>query len=146
MPKMVSRIFFLIMFFFPLVGLSQGFHRKINQWDEKFNRQGLWITWQDEKNHIPSCKSHFSHGTEYRVTRYYHANGRTRLKLRFIGDSLIHVKYFDIHGRLTDKGRALRIITTTENRYCWDGVWKHFDEHHRMVKTSFYRKGEELIQ
>jgi antitoxin component YwqK of YwqJK toxin-antitoxin module len=140
---MFSKTALLIIVFIPLVGFSQVFHRKINQWDDKFNRQGLWITWQDEGKHIPSCKSRYRHGVEYGVTRYYHDNGRTRLKLRFIGDSLIRVKYFDVHGRLTDKGRALRIITPTENRYCWDGEWKHYGEHHKLVKTSYYQKGEE---
>ena len=135
----------LLTFLVPLIGFSQVCHRKINQYDEQFNRHGIWITWQDEEKHIPYCKSWYKHGKEYRVTRYYHENGRTRLKFHFRGDSLIKVKYFDIQGHLTDKGRALRLVTDTEYRYCWDGKWKHYDEHRKLERTSFYRRGEELI-
>jgi antitoxin component YwqK of YwqJK toxin-antitoxin module len=142
---MNSKVAVFLIVFIPLIGFSQVFHRKTNQWDNKFKRQGLWITWQNEEKHIPSSKSWYKHGVEYRVTRYYHENGKTRLKFRFIGDSIVKVKYFDSKGHLTDKGRALRLTSDTEYRFCWDGEWKHFDEHHKLVKTSIYRKGEELV-
>jgi antitoxin component YwqK of YwqJK toxin-antitoxin module len=145
MLKRPGKIGFLFVFsIIPLIGFSQVFHRMINQWDDKFHKNGLWITWQDEEKHIPSCKSRFKHGVEYRVTRYYHENGRTRIKYHFYGDSIVKVKYFDKNGHLTDKGRALRLTTETEIRFCWDGKWKHYDENHKLVKTSVFRKGEEL--
>lgn len=136
----------ILSFFIPLIGLPQVFHRKINQWDDKFHRHGLWITWQDEKEHIPSSRIRYRHGLEYGVSRYYHENGRTRLKFRFSGDSIVMVKYYDSLGHLTDKGRALRFISEKEYRFCWDGEWKHYGKHRRLIKTSFYRKGEELIE
>lgn len=139
------RIIFLWVAFIPLIGFPQVFHRKINQWDDKFKMHGLWITWQDEEKKIPYHKIRYNHGVEYKVTRYYHSNGKVRLRYRFIGDSIVKVKYFDSTGHLTDKGRALRLITNEEYRFCWDGKWKQFGEHHKLLKTSYFRKGEELI-
>lgn len=129
----------------PFAGNSQLFQRKINQIDNKGRRQGQWITWQDSVRHIPSSKSWFRDGKEYRTTRYYHANGRTRLKLRYHGDSLITISYYDTSGKLTDRGGALRLYTDTEIRYCWDGEWKQYNRHHRVINRQFYRKGEEVI-
>jgi len=61
---MAIRIAFFLVAFIPLIGFPQVFHRKINQWDDKFKMHGRWITWQDETRHIPSCKSWYKHGTE----------------------------------------------------------------------------------
>jgi hypothetical protein len=141
----LSRIsVLLIILFIPLIASSQLFHRKINRIDEKGYRQGRWITWQDSVRRIPSCKSWFRDGKEYRTTRYFHNNGKRRLTFCFKGDSVIIVRYFNEKGRLTDKGRALRLYTETEIRYCWEGEWKQYDRWHRVIGRQQYKKGEEI--
>ncbi|MBK7175192.1 MAG: hypothetical protein IPH84_18690 [Bacteroidales bacterium] len=117
---------------------------KRNQFDTKGNRHGRWITWQDSARRLPSSKAWFKHGLEYRTTRYYHANGKVRLKLHYKGDSLIRVKYLDTLGHVTQKGGAKRLYTPTEIRYCWDGEWRFYDEKHKLYRTAIYRKGEEV--
>lgn len=141
-PNRLIILFLLVSF--PLLCSSQHSGGKINRVDAKGLRQGRWVTWQDSVRRIPSCKSWFRDGKEYRKTSYYHSNGKPRLTFRFRGDSLIIVRYFDEHGRLTDKGRALRSYTKTEIRYCWDGEWKQYDRWHRVVNRQFYNKGEEV--
>ncbi len=125
-------------------GLSQPFCRKINQLDAKGNRQGRWITWQDSARRLPSSKCWFKNGLEYRTTKYYHPNGKVRLRMHFSGDSVIKVKFLDSTGHVTQKGRALRLYTPSEIRYCWDGEWKFYDEKHKLYRTALYRKGEEV--
>lgn len=141
-----NSLLFICLLILPVIGFGQLFHRGINKTDSKGQRQGKWITWQDSTRRLPSCKSWYKDGREYRVTRYYHSNGKTRLKFRFLGDSVMRVKYFDTDGRLTDKGRALRLMTDTEIRYCWDGIWKTYDSHHRVIKSVMYHKGEEVTE
>jgi len=121
---------------------AQFFSRKVNQLDEKGRRQGRWITWQDSARRLPSSKSWFRDGMEYRTTRYYHPNGKTRLKLKYKGDSIIRVSYYDTLGHLTHKGRALRLYSPTEIRYCWDGEWKYYDGRGKLINAVIYRKGE----
>jgi hypothetical protein len=143
--RKLSRILILLtILILPIITSSQVFHRKINRIDEKGNRQGRWITWQDSVRRIPSCKSWFRDGKEYRTTRYYHNNGKCRLSFSFQGDSVIVVRYFDEKGRLTEKGRALRLYTPTEIRFCWDGEWKQYDRWHRVIGRQQYKKGEEV--
>ncbi|NVO21203.1 MAG: hypothetical protein HXX13_15985 [Bacteroidetes bacterium] len=141
-----SKAALCLLFVIPLIGHCQWFHRKINQWDDKFHPNGLWIGWKDDQNKVKAYRIWYKHGLEYRISRYYHDNGKTRVKYRFLGDSIVMVKYFDENGRLTDKGRALRFYTNSDYRFCWDGTWKHYDEHHHMVKPTIYRKGEEMIK
>lgn len=137
--------FIVILILFAITGFSQPFFRKINQLDAKGNRQGKWITWQDSARRLPSCKSWFKEGSEYRTTKYYHPNGKVRLKMQYKGDSVIKVKYLDSTGHIIQKGRALRIYSPAEIRYCWDGEWKFYDEKHKLYRTALYRKGEEVI-
>jgi antitoxin component YwqK of YwqJK toxin-antitoxin module len=134
----------MLLFLLPFLAYPQFRHRKTNQIDTKGQRQGYWVTWQDSVNKIPSATAWFKDGKEHRVSRYYHANGKTRLKLRYINDSLIRVKYFDSTGRLTDKGSALRLYSEKEIRYCWDGVWKQYDKYRHVTGMQVYRKGEEI--
>jgi antitoxin component YwqK of YwqJK toxin-antitoxin module len=129
-----------------LGAVGQVFHLKLNQLDKQGRRQGHWITWQDSVRRLPSSKSWFRDGKEYRTTRYYHSNGKTRLKLRYHGDSLIRVKYYDTLGHVTHKGRALRLYTPTEIRYCWDGKWKYYDGRRKYIKAVIYRKGENISE
>ena len=124
--------------------ISQTFCRKINQFDAKCNRQGRWITWQDSARRLPSSKCWFKNGMEYRTSKSYHPNGKVRLKMHFRGDSVIQVKYIDSTGHITQKGRALRLYTPNEIRYCWDGEWKFYDDKHKLNRIAIYRKGEEV--
>jgi antitoxin component YwqK of YwqJK toxin-antitoxin module len=137
-------VILLSLIFLALNGYSQHLCRKINKLDAKGNRHGRWITWQDSARRLPSSKCWFKHGLEYRTTRYYHANGRVRLLLHYKGDSMIRVKYLDTLGHVTQKGKAKRLYTPTEIRYCWDGEWKFYDENHKLYRVALYRKGEEV--
>ncbi len=143
---MKQLIFFLIGVLLAETAISQPLCRKINQLDSKGNRQGRWITWQDSARRLPSSKCWFKNGLEYRTTRYYHPNGKVRLKLHFRGDSIIRVKYIDSTGHVTQKGWALRIYTQKEIRYCWDGEWKFYNEKHKLERKAIYRKGEEVTE
>lgn len=141
-----SAFYFVALMLLPFLVHSQWFNRKINRTDAEGHRQGRWITWQDSVRRLPSAKSWFRDGREIRTTRYYHSNGKTRLKLRYSGDSIIHVKYYDTLGHLIQKGRALRLYSDKEIRYCWDGVWKFYDSGRKPERVAIYRRGEEMIE
>jgi len=139
-----SRFICLILLTLPILGYPQLLNRKLNRLDEEGRRQGCWITWQDSARRLPSSKSWFRDGKEYRTTRYYHSNGITRLKLRYSGDSIIHVKYYDSTGHLMQKGRALRLYSDKEIRYCWEGTWKFYNGGRKPDRIAVYRRGEEV--
>jgi len=142
---MQSKLWLLGLFLILTIDSSaQFFSRKVNQLDEKGRRQGRWITWQDSVRRLPSSKIWFRDGLEYRITRYYHPNGITRLKMKYKGDSVIRVSYYDTLGHLTLRGRSLRLYTPTEIRYCWDGEWKYYGKFRKVLKTEVYRKGEDV--
>ncbi|MEI6060102.1 MAG: hypothetical protein WCR72_05305 [Bacteroidota bacterium] len=111
--------------------------------DAKGRRQGLWITWYDTARRQPLSISRFRDGREYRTSRYYYENGKTRVRFRYKGDSIVWVRYYDSCGKLSMKGRSLLLYSDKEIRYCWDGMWKYYDCHHHLIQTEMYRKGEE---
>jgi len=139
-----NQLLLLAFVLISLTGYPQIFHPKINRLDEKGCRQGRWITYQDSIRRHPLSKFYFKDGLECRTTKYYYENGKVRVKFRYKGDSLVLVKYYDTCGGLSQKGRSLMLYTEKEIRYCWDGVWKFYDNRQHLIRTAAYRKGEEL--
>jgi len=131
---------FSFLFFLSLVSSAQFFHRKVNKFDKSGLRQGLWISYLDSDKKAIAGIEHFKDGKEIGVCRYYHPNGKLRLKFKFRNTD-IKVKYFDEKRKLTSKGAAIMENTAREIHYYWVGQWKFYDQHHHIKSIAIYQKG-----
>jgi antitoxin component YwqK of YwqJK toxin-antitoxin module len=136
MRKIAILNFLLIL---SLVSSAQFFHRKINQFDKKGLRQGLWLMYLDENKKMLNSREHYKDGRETGVCRYFHPNGKLRLKFRFRHHD-IKVKYYDEHRRLTHKGTSQMEYNQKDIHYYWTGLWKFYNPHHRIKTIALFQK------
>jgi Uncharacterized protein conserved in bacteria len=131
---------FSFLLFLSLVSSAQFFHRKVNKFDKNGLRQGLWISYFDSDKKAIAGIERFKDGKEFGVCRYYHPNGKLRLKFKFRNND-IKVKYFDEKRKLTSKGTAIMENTTKEIHYYWVGQWKFYGQRHHIKSIAIYQKG-----
>ncbi|MFC2106973.1 hypothetical protein ACFLRY_01430 [Bacteroidota bacterium] len=121
---------------------AQFFKKKINQFDSEGQRKGEWIEyWDKDEQHI-SAKGKFENGDPVGKWKYYHYEGKRRLKFKYQKDR-IKVKYYHESGRLDHKGWARMEYTEKEIHYFWEGLWKYYSPKGKLVRTALYENGEE---
>jgi antitoxin component YwqK of YwqJK toxin-antitoxin module len=136
-----SFLVFLIMCvsadLFPQVRL----HKK-NQFDSDGKKHGYWIETLKSDPGKKSFKGWYNHGKETGRCIYYN-NGVKLSKFRYVNDSLMHIKRFYPDGHTEYKGSALWLTNKNEMRFCWDGEFVFYDQHHHVTRKATYIRGVE---
>lgn len=142
----MKKYLLLLIVFCISVSVGAQFHKhKVNQWDSKGQRQGLWLTYLDTTNKgALISKEYYKDGRETGVCRYYHTNGNVRLKFKFLKDN-IKVKYFDERHKLTRKGWAKMDYTEYNVHYYWEGIWKFYGKHRKLKTVAMFSKGNSPV-
>jgi antitoxin component YwqK of YwqJK toxin-antitoxin module len=144
---MLGRIAFfqIILFQFFIHASGQLVHRNINQYDEDGKRHGRWIEYYDEEEKIVSSELNYKHGFQDGICKFYHPNGKLRLKWRYYKNR-IRAKYFYEDGKLEQKGWSKIEYGGEATHYYWHGKWKFYDHRRKLIRTSFYQNGEEITE
>lgn len=141
----MKKILLLIFVCLALYTQAQFHKHKVNQWDKKGQRQGLWLTYLDTANtKILISKEYYEDGRETGVCRYYHLDGKVRLKFKFLKNN-IKVKYFDERHKLTHKGWAKMDYTEYDVHYYWEGTWKFYGKHRKLKTVAMFSKGNSPV-
>ncbi|MCB2219747.1 MAG: hypothetical protein KQI35_05065 [Bacteroidetes bacterium] len=130
--------------FIVLIGQSQLFTRKYNQFGDDGLKSGKWISYWDETEKIPMSKANYKQGREVGVSKEYHLNGKIRLKFRYQRDR-IRVKYYSENRVLEQKGWARMEYSADDIHFYWHGLWKFYDPDRKLIRKTLYQYGEEII-
>ena len=115
---------------------------KINQIDDTGLKHGYWVIRSKVNPDQKIFSGWYKHGNETKRCTYYDS-GNPALKLRYLNDSVMRIRKYDTNGNLQYKGRALWLKNEKEMRYCWDGEFRFYDAHGRLIARVSYNKGEE---
>ncbi len=131
---------FAILFTF---SYGQLFRKEINRYDSSGKRTGLWINYWDTTGKILMSKARFKEGYEKGVSKEYYQNGIVRLKFRYYKNR-IRTKYYFESGKLDQKGWSKIEWAGAATHYYWQGRWKFFDEHRKLIRKAWFLNGREL--
>ncbi len=121
---------------------AQFLKKKINQFDDEGLRKGKWIEyWDNDHKYISAC-GRFVKGDPVGKWKYYHYDGKRRLKFKYQKDR-IKVKYYYESGRLDHKGWARVVNNKKEIHYFWEGIWKYYSTKGKLIRIAVYENGEE---
>lgn len=140
MQFMIRLLIFWILLFCSIGLHAQSWIKSINKRDNKGMRQGLWITYWDEKEKVPMSKVWFKDDKENKG-KEYHVNGKLRLKLNWRGKR-IKMKYYDIERKIEQKGWATIDFNKENIHFYWHGKWKYYDDRRKLIKVCLYQNGE----
>jgi antitoxin component YwqK of YwqJK toxin-antitoxin module len=100
----------------------------------------------DEDSTIINARGHYCHGLPCKTWRYYHQNGKRRMKVKY--GKKLKIKYFRDNGRLEKKGYARWDLNKADVHFYWHGRWKYFDDKRKLYRIAIYQYGEEteLVQ
>jgi antitoxin component YwqK of YwqJK toxin-antitoxin module len=127
---------------------GQLFHQKINTYNTDGKKDGLWITYFNEDNKekkLVSSRVHYKEGYETGVCKHYHSNGNIRLKWRYF-KSRIRAKYYFEDGKIEQKGWSKIEWNEKDTHYYWEGKWKFFDIHRKLIRVAWYKDGQEVLE
>ncbi|NOX45512.1 MAG: hypothetical protein GXO89_00860 [Chlorobi bacterium] len=136
----------IVVFVFLLVkdGNAQFYKRKINSYNDKGQRTGLWFFYWDDENKVPMSRAFYKNGYESKVSKEYHQNGKMRLKFRYYKDKRLKVKFYNEGRVLEAKGWAIMEYNKKDTHFYYQGKWKYFDGKRKLVRTGWYEKGVEV--
>ena len=138
--NLLGLILLVLFIVFSLSGSAQIFNKKVNQRNDKGQREGIWLEYWDENEKIIMSKAQFKDDLETGVCKNYHSNGKLRLKFRYHKNRL-RVKMYDENRKLQHKGWAIFEINEIEIHYYWNGKWKSYNNNRRLTSISFYENG-----
>ena len=138
--NLLGLILLAVFLVFSLSGLAQIFKKKVNQLNEKGQREGLWIEYWDDDEKLLMTKARFKADHETGVCKNYHSNGKLRLKFRYHKNRL-RVKMYDENRKLEQKGWAIFVINEIEIHYYWHGKWKSYDNNRQLTAITHYENG-----
>jgi len=142
MPTII-RLFILLLLvnatidLFPQISL----HKK-NQFDPDCKKHGYWVEYLKSDRTKKSFKGWYNHGNETKRCTYYN-NGTRWSTFRYVNDSVMRIKRYNLDGKLEYKGSALWLTTNNELRFCWDGEFVFYDSRRRKIKKVTYIRGVE---
>ena len=132
----------ILLLLFTTVVNAQFWKKKINQFDDDGLRIGKWIEYWDNAHEHISASGRFVNGDPVGKWKYYHYDGKRRLKFKYQNDR-IKVKYYHESGRLDHKGWARIEYTEKEIHYFWEGLWKYYSPKGKLIRIALYEGGEE---
>jgi len=135
----VTLIFVLIVF----GSQAQFLKKRSNKYDDAGKRHGKWIEYWDETQTLVSGKGRYNHGDLRGKWKYFHPNGKRRLRFRY-KDDRIKVAYFDQFGQIEKKGWARIERNEKMIKYYWEAWWKEYDTHRHVTREVYFEKGEEV--
>ena len=115
---------------------------KKNQFDNDGKKHGFWVEVSKLNPEKRTFKGWYNHGHETKRCIYYN-DGLKCLKIRYVNDSLMRIKRYNLDGNLEYKGSALWLKNNNEMRFCWDGEFVFYDSHHHIIRKVEYIRGEE---
>lgn len=140
---MFTRLFLLLLSVSVSVDIyPQCSFRKRNQFDTTGKKHGYWVEVSKLNPEKRTFKGWYNHGKETKRCTYYN-DGVKCSKFRYINDSLMRIKRFDLDGNLEYQGSALLLTKNNELRFCWDGEFVFYDSHRNIIRKVEYKRGEE---
>jgi len=134
---MLSLVIIVPMELYPQICLL-----KKNQMDSDGRKHGYWVEVSKLNPEQKTFKGWYDHGNETKRCTFYN-NGTKWSKFRYVNDSLIRIKRYNLDGNLEYKGSALWLINNDEMRFCWNGEFVFYDSNRRKIKKAIYVKGVE---
>lgn len=130
----MKKFFSIILFFSLLIVHSQD---KINQFDEKGNRHGLWRGTHKESNRI-RYEGSFEHGKEKGIFKYFDDTKAVKvIATRDFskGDGSCYAVFYDQKGNKVSEGKLVNKLP--------EGEWKYYHfESKQLMSIEFYKKGK----
>lgn len=95
----------------------------------------------DSDSTILNARGHYCYGIPCKTWRYYHQNGKRRMKVKY--GNRLKIKYYRESGRLEKKGYARLDLNEKDIHFFWHGRWKYYDDKRKLYRIAIYREGEE---
>ncbi|MCE1166735.1 MAG: hypothetical protein LWX70_01420 [Sphingobacteriia bacterium] len=134
-----------ILCFLLLVFLSScsyfSFYSKLNQYDHLGRREGHWIEYWDDSTKTKSMDGYFKENREVKRVTYYYSNGKPSNQFKYRCRGRVKVKFWDIQGRLVQKGTSLLTRDKNEIHYRYHGIWTFYDTNGRVIDKARYIEG-----
>ena len=142
MPNHI-RILILILLVIASQELSpQIYRQKKNQFDSDCKKHGYWVEYSKSDPTKKTFKGWYNHGNETKKCTYYN-NGIKWSTFRYVNDSVMRIKRYNLDGKIEYKGSALWLTNDNEMRFCWDGEFVFYDSHRRKINKVTYLRGVE---
>lgn len=142
MPKLIRTILLLFLVSVSLDLFSQICLHKKNQYDSECKKHGYWVEYSKLDPAKRTFKGWYNHGNETKRCTYYN-NGAKWSKFRYVNDSVMRIRRYNLAGKLEYKGSALWLTANNEMRFCWDGEFVFYDSQRRKIKKVTYIRGVE---
>jgi hypothetical protein len=126
---------------FTLSSEAQLFKRKNKLQQDSLKTGKYYEYWDRDSLHL-SAKGHFCNGRPCKKWKYFHYDGKRRMKVKY-NDSL-KIKYYGETGRLTHKGYARLDWNEQDTHFYWEGVWRYYDHRRRLYRKALFEKGNEI--
>jgi hypothetical protein len=136
--KILGLIFFASLFIQEMYAQQAG---REAYYCESCPKRTLYYEYWDADSTIMNAKGYYCHGLPCKTWRYYHKNGKKRMKVKY--GKTLKVKYFRDSGKLEKKGSARLDFSTSDIHFYWHGRWKYFDNRRRLYRVAIYTNGEE---
>ena len=140
LPKAPLVLFIFGMIFFSSCAYLESFY-KLNQRDHLGRRQGHWVEYWDDSCKVKSMDGYFKNDMESRRFTYYYSNGRPSSQFKYRCHGKVKVKFWDIKGRLVQKGTSLLTRDEKQIHYRFHGIWTQFDTTGKVIDKVRYIEG-----
>jgi len=138
---MKSIVLFILSMFLIGSQADAQFLKKGEQKENRKDRRIKYFDYWDADSTILNTKGQYRDGMPYKTWRYYHKNGKKRMKVKY-GDRL-KIKYFKESGQLDKKGYAILDLDPANIHFYWQGTWKYFDERRKLYRIALFENGIE---
>ncbi len=128
------------LFIFSLQADAQLFKKKKRSADPQPRHLKYYDYW-DADSTILNTKGHFCDGMACKTWRYYHQNGKKRMKVKY--SKRLKIKYYKETGQLDKKGYAMLDVDPANIHFYWHGTWKYFDDRRRLYRIALFENGIE---
>jgi len=142
MPKLIRTLLLLLLVNMYLDLFPQISIHKKNKYDSNCKKHGYWVEYSISDPCKKTFKGWYNRGNETKKCTYYN-NGIKWSKFRYLNDSLMRIRHYNLDGNLEYKGSALWLTTKNELRFWGDGEFVFYDSHGRKIKKVIYIRGLE---
>lgn len=129
------------LFIVPYTADAQFFKKKKDPENDSLRNGKYYEYWDRDSLHL-SARGHFCNGVPCKKWKYFHYEGKRRMKVKYSDD--LKIKYYNAKGRLTQKGHATLEWNGQSTHFYWHGLWKYYDHKRKLYRIARFEKGKEV--
>jgi hypothetical protein len=131
------------LWFFLAILFGSCLNKKINSFDRKGERHGVWKTYFDTENQLLWTKTKFRHGKPVGHHYYYFAQtGLVERHEKYVRANKLKIWLNYPSGQLHMIGLARQEEDEKQIHFFFEGPWKVFNEKRQLIRIQHYKSGK----